>query len=65
MQRVGAAGVIFEREGIALEQIEDGDLALMLDVGRVAAERVGIERHLDEARLLWRKLLMLLLLRHR
>ena len=52
MQRVGAAGVIFEREGIALEQIEDGDLALMLDVGEFAAERICIERHLDQARLL-------------
>src|SRR5262249_56411118 len=58
MQRVRAAVMVLEREGVALEQIEDGDLALMLDVYRVAPDRSGIERHLDEPRLLGCKLLL-------
>ncbi len=52
MQRVGAAVMVLEREGVALEQIEDGDLALVLDIGGVAADRSCIQRHLDEPRLL-------------
>ena len=39
MQAVGTAIVGFQREGVALQKIENGDLALMIDVGRVAADR--------------------------
>ena len=31
MQRVRAAVMVLKREGVALEQIEDGDLSLMLE----------------------------------
>ena len=49
MQRVGAASCAFEREAVLLEEIEDGDLALVLDVGVVAADRGLVERDLDRA----------------
>ena len=38
MQRVGTALVALQREGVALQKIEDGDLALMIDIGGVAAD---------------------------
>ena len=52
MQRVRAAIMAFERKGIALEEIENRDLAFVLDLGVVTADRGLIERDLDEARLL-------------
>ena len=50
-QRIGAGVVRFEREAVLLQEIEDGDLALMLDLGIVAADRGLVERHLDQPRL--------------
>src|SRR4029079_14237974 len=52
MQRVRAAIMAFERKGIALEEIENRDLAFVLDLGVVTADRGLIERDLDKARLL-------------
>ena len=39
-----------EREAVLLQEIEDGDLALVLDLGVVAADRGLVERHRDEPR---------------
>ena len=50
-QRIGAGVVRFEREAVLLQEIEDGDLALMLDLGLCAADRGLVERHLDQPRL--------------
>ena len=39
-----------EREAVLLQEIEDGDLALVLDLGVGAADRGLVERHLDQPR---------------
>ena len=49
-QRIGAGLMGLEREAVLLQEIEDGDLALVLDLGVVAADRGLVERHLDEPR---------------
>src|SRR4029450_5936807 len=49
-QCVRPAIIAFERKSIALEEIENRDLALVLDLGVVAADRGLIARDLDEAR---------------
>ena len=41
---IGAGVVALQREAVFLEEIEDGDLALMLDLGRCAADRGFVER---------------------
>ena len=43
VERVGAAVMAFESERVLLEQVEDRDLALVLDLGIVAADR-GLDR---------------------
>src|ERR1043165_5731970 len=48
MQRVWSAIIIGRRERILFQEIVDRDRALMLDVGRGAADRAFVERHLDE-----------------
>ncbi len=41
MQRIGSVFLaLFQREAVGLEQIEDRDLALVVDLGVVAADRV-------------------------
>ena len=48
LQRVGPAFVAFRREAVLFEQVEDRDRALVLDVGVGAADRVFVERDLDQ-----------------
>ena len=47
-QRVRAVLVAERLEGVFLEQIVDRDRAFVLDIGIGAADRVFVERHLDE-----------------
>ena len=44
VERVGAVVAAFEREAVALEDVEDRDLALVLDVGVAARDRGLVER---------------------
>jgi hypothetical protein len=48
-----------EREGVLLEKVEDRHFALMVRIGRHAADRFFVEGHLDEPRLLGGQLLLL------
>ncbi len=45
---VGSVAAAFEREGVGVEKVVDGDLALVLDVGVAARNRVLIERDLAQ-----------------
>src|SRR5512143_2448314 len=50
MKRIGTAVMAFECEGVLLEEIEDRHVALVLDLGVVAADRSLVEGDLDQPR---------------
>ena len=63
LERVGAGIVRLEREAVLLEQVENGDLPLMLDLGIVAADRSLVEGDLDQLGLIRPSPRLLVLLR--
>ena len=48
---VWAGGAAYRREMVGLQQVENGDLALMLDIGTAADNRLFVELELDDPKI--------------
>ena len=49
MQLVRARVHTIDRKSVAIENVEDGDFALVLDIGAASPERLRVERNLRQA----------------